>query len=65
MVGEVRLEWKGMSETRYHELMDGSEGLLTVEEVNAGWHFCADWDFLLIHEDNPEAESCSCGGIPK
>lgn len=55
-----RIEWPGMTEKRYFELQDDPEGLLTVEEVNAGWHFCPDWDFLLIHDTDPEAESCAC-----
>ena len=35
---------------------------LTQEEANVGWHFCVDWDLLLIGPGMPEAESCTCFG---
>jgi hypothetical protein len=33
---------------------------LTPEERRE-WHFCWDWDGLLIHRDDPEFECCVCG----
>ncbi len=33
---------------------------LTPQEIAAGWHYCHDWDGLLIHPGDPEAECCSC-----
>lgn len=63
----MKREWIGMTEQRYRQLMDAVcrdgevETSLTPEEVAAGWHFCwAEWDGLLIHESDPEAECCSC-----
>jgi hypothetical protein len=41
------------------EAMDKNE-TLTKEEAEEGWHFCWDWDGLLIHKDDPEAECCTC-----
>lgn len=50
-----------MTGTRYKELRNNLDLRLTQEEIDEGWHFCADWDGLLIHKDHPESESCSCG----
>lgn len=33
---------------------------LTEEELAEGWHFCLDWDQLLIHKSHREFECCSC-----
>lgn len=50
-----------MTKERYQALMaPDSELSLTDEEVKEGYHFCWDWDGLLIHKDDPEAECCSC-----
>jgi hypothetical protein len=55
-----------MEQARYNELMNKFIGLsdlyggLTSEEMKQGWHYCPDWDFLLIHPDNAEGESCTC-----
>lgn len=35
-------------------------GRLTKEEVSEGWHFCPEWDYDLLHKDDPEAELCRC-----
>jgi len=32
------------------------------EEEQREWHFCWDWDGLLIHKDHPEFECCVCAG---
>lgn len=49
-----------MTKQRYHELMSNFELELTQEEVDEGWHFCNDWDGLLICKDWPESECCYC-----
>lgn len=49
-----------MSNERYQELMDNPNLWLTAEEIEAGWHFCCEWDYLLIHPSHPEAECCTC-----
>lgn len=33
---------------------------LTPEEVSQGWHFCCDWDGLLIGPGMSELEYCDC-----
>jgi len=49
-----------MDKERYQELTTSEEASLTIEEVEEGWQFCEDWDFMLIHKDQPEFESCTC-----
>lgn len=36
-----------------------TEERLTQEEMNEGWVFCCEWDGLLIHKTDREAECCS------
>ena len=52
-----------MSDTRWRELMR-EETELTDDEIEEGWHFCWDWDGLLIHPDMPESQSCNCVARP-
>lgn len=33
---------------------------LTQEEFLQGYHFCPDWDFLLVGPEDPEAQACTC-----
>lgn len=33
---------------------------LTPEEISNGWHFCWDWDGLLIGPGMGEMKSCKC-----
>lgn len=48
-----------MNEQRWHELgIHG--GSLTADEIKEGWHFCPDWDCLLICKDWPEMSGCTC-----
>lgn len=47
-----------MDKARYADLMRGCA--LTHEEVAAGFHFCSEWDGLLVGPGSPELESCSC-----
>lgn len=49
-----------MTKERYNELMSNEDAKLTDEEIALGYHFCWDWDGLLIHKDDPEAKCCSC-----
>ncbi len=59
MSDEVRLT--GMNQTRYDEIQSDIKAELSESEINAGWHFCPDWDFMLIHKDWREYEGCCCG----
>ena len=45
---------------RYRELQFGQDSKLTKEEVEQGWHFCYDWDFLLVGPGTPEEAACVC-----
>lgn len=48
-----------ISEARYEQLMrDG--GVLTREEMDAGWHWCWEFDGLLIGPGWIEQEYCNC-----
>ena len=49
-----------MDKKRYKYLNTSYLAMLTSQEIEEGWHFCWDWDGLLIHKDDPEAESCTC-----
>ncbi len=57
-----------MTNDRYNYLMWGNhydtpDAQLTEQEIAEGWHFCFDWDGLLVGPGMPEAESCYCGVI--
>lgn len=49
-----------MNDERWKELMDASEPVLTPAEIIAGWHFCWDWDGLLVGPGMMEKEFCTC-----
>lgn len=37
-----------------------NEGL-TDEEIKAGWHFCPEWDYLLVGPETADTwECCTC-----
>ena len=52
----------GMPVERYDFLMEATGPCvrLTEEEMKQGWHFCGDWDDLLIHVDGVEFNHCHC-----
>jgi hypothetical protein len=51
-----------MTDARWLELMDGwGNLLLTGQEKAEGWHYCPDWDGLLIGPGMGEMEWCICG----
>ena len=49
-----------MDLNRYVQLTRTHEANLTEKEVKDGWHFCCEWDGMLIHSSHPEAECCYC-----
>lgn len=49
-----------MDHDRYHKLMFLNDGELTQDEINSGWHFCYDWDGLLVGPGTDEAFGCHC-----
>ena len=48
-----------MNPRRYRALDEAGTGLLPAE-IDAGWHFCEDWDGMLIGPRSPEMENCLC-----
>ena len=49
-----------MKLSRYNELEGGAKPKLTEEEKQGGWHFCSDWDSMLIHSTWDEYSCCTC-----
>ena len=48
-----------MTPLRYFEVNSGKESL-TPNEIHTGWHFCPEWDYMLIGPGMREASACSC-----
>lgn len=49
-----------MTPERYQHLTTCAGDQLTQMEIGQGYHFCPDWDFLLIGPDFTEMEGCTC-----
>lgn len=49
-----------MTPDRYNSLMRDDSLKLTPEEINEGWHFCSEWDCLLVGPGMGELEPCRC-----
>lgn len=60
---------KKMTKERWLELMQPyaeNDGInLTPEEIEAGYHWCDEWDGLLIHVDDHEFHACKCSWMEK
>jgi len=58
-----------MTKERWLELMkpfeEGDGVMLTNEEIDAGWHWCEEWDGLLVNVDDDEFVSCTCKFMDK
>ena len=58
-----------MTQERWNYLMqpfDGDESvMLTAQELADGWHWCDEWDGLLIHSDDREFDHCKCDFMKK
>lgn len=52
--------WYEMTDARYKELSDNHKSILTYVEFTAGWHFCWDWDGLLVNAYDTEGEGSAC-----
>ena len=57
---ELLREKAEMEPGRWHQLMEFDDLKLTTEEIKQGWHFCHDWDGLLIGPGMAEQEACLC-----
>ena len=54
-------ELLGMTKKRYNFLSQGGEdNELTKEEIEAGWHFCSEWNYMLIHKTWVQFKFCEC-----
>lgn len=53
----------GMTNGRWKQLSEDDSLKLTPEEINDGWHFCLEFDGLLIGPDMGELHACRC--LPK
>ena len=49
-----------MKDERWWALMEDDSLPLTDEEILQGWHFCPDWDGLLIGPGMGEWDGCMC-----
>jgi hypothetical protein len=49
-----------MTDKRYHELMRDDSLPITKQEMDQGWHFCYEWDGLLVGPGMSEQDFCSC-----
>lgn len=49
-----------MTEERYLELTLNMNASLTNDEIQNGWHFCPNWDYMLVGATTPEWECCTC-----
>jgi len=49
-----------MTPERRKELNDNFDLKLSQEEITQGYRFCCEWDGLLIHKSDREAECCLC-----
>ena len=54
-----------MTDERYNALMSQMDLSLTEEEIEEGWHFCWDWDGLVVGPGMiVELACCSCESNP-
>ena len=49
-----------MTNERYIELELNQEAKLTSEEINDGYHWCVDWDGMLVGADMDAIDGCTC-----
>lgn len=54
-----------MTPERRKFLNENLEENLTQQETDDGYCFCMDWDGLLIHISEQEAEVCTCNCVAK
>lgn len=55
------LAWEEtMTEERWKELEKNQELTLTEQEIKDGWHFCYEWDGLLVNSNDSEGEGAAC-----
>lgn len=57
----------GMHPDRYEFLQNGTGPCvrLSEEEMKDGWHWCGEWDDLLVHYKDEEFKYCTCSHMDK
>jgi len=55
-----------MTEGRWQTLFDDLSSKLTTDEINEGWHWCQEFDGLLVGPGMSERQfcGCSCPNVP-
>ena len=61
---KVKMSDGGISLNRWKALMNDERPQLTPEEIAEGWHFCNNWDGLLVGPNTEEWKYCSCVSKP-
>ena len=51
-----------MTPERRKELDSSPDACLTDEELAEGYHFCCEWDYLMVGPNDGEADCCCCYG---
>lgn len=51
-----------MDDARWEDMMLGEseDCKLTQDEIDAGWHYCSNWDGLLVGPGMAELNCCTC-----
>ena len=49
-----------MTDTRWHSLMEDDSAALTADEIAEGWHWCCEFDGLLVGPGMGELRCCRC-----
>lgn len=52
-----------MTPERYRQMNEPGDLKFTEAELREGWHYCPDWDFLVMRAGHPDPgafDSCSC-----
>lgn len=53
-----------MTAERLQQLLHDQTDQLTPDEVESGWHFCPEWDDMIIGPDCNELVFCTCNLPP-
>lgn len=51
---DTDIQEKTLTDERYNYLSDNFEALLTEDEIAEGWHYCYEFDGLLVQGDPKE-----------
>jgi hypothetical protein len=49
-----------MTPFRRRQLETHPDASLTPEEIDAGYHWCPDWDGAIVGDDDSEIHECHC-----